>query len=369
MDSPIRTKSTSRSSAEVDWVTLRETGGTRLLFRPILVDNPHDQEAAVRGTFVHQRKKPSGVWEDYAPLQLTKLRDAEWVKLELRSEEVLKLFGELQALYAIVGEHGVPFGDHEFVPLGGNLKRLIREPGFAERLLSDAELDLVAAFVRWMASNQNEALQRLEADITASDLGAFDTLLATARLRQFDQTFHANAGNQEESFWQGFFKENSWVLARLFAHPFVLVEDQVFLGGKTITNRGGSLADFLYANQLTGNVLVVEIKTPTTKLLAREYRNRVFPISNDLAGAITQALHSRRTLIEQYKTLREEGESWAALSPRCLVLAGSIRHEKMTPAQKSSFELFRNSLRDLDLVTFDELAEQVSRLIALTAEA
>ena len=41
-------RSTSRSSAEVSDIALRETTMTRLVFRPMLVDNPREQAAAVK---------------------------------------------------------------------------------------------------------------------------------------------------------------------------------------------------------------------------------------------------------------------------------------------------------------------------------
>jgi hypothetical protein len=41
----------------------------------------------------------------------------------------------------------------------------------------------------------------------------------------------------------------------------------------------------------------------------------------------------------------------------------------MSADQRSSFELYRNQLRDLDLVTFDELAARVDSLIALLTDS
>jgi hypothetical protein len=365
----IRTVSTSSASADAEPVVLRETSTTRLLFRPRLVDNPKDEAAAVNGTFVHQRKKSSGSWEDYSEFPLSKLKDSEWVKLELHASEVLRVYRELDALYMIARQHGVPFGEREFTPVGENVRGLLRQPEIANSLLSDDELALVGAFVRWIDSNPDAAVRRLQEEVDARELASFDSLLAAARLRQFNDEFHANAANESEPFWQGFFGRNSWVLARLFAYPFVLIQEQAYVGGKNIANREGSLADFLYANKLTGNVLVVEIKTPQTNLLGRVYRNRVFPVSTEVSGAITQALHNRRLLIEEYKQVREEKESWAPFSPKCLVVAGSVKLERMSADQRSSFELYRNQLRDLDLVTFDELAARVDSLIALLTDS
>ena len=38
----ITTKSTSRVTAQVSDIAIRETTTTRLIFRPIIIDNPHN---------------------------------------------------------------------------------------------------------------------------------------------------------------------------------------------------------------------------------------------------------------------------------------------------------------------------------------
>ncbi len=364
----IRTKSTSRSSADAEPITLRETTTTRRLFRPTVVDNQKNPAASVRGTLAHQRKGAKGSWEDYSAFPLSALRDGEWVKLDLHAEELLRLFEELQALYALSARHGVPLGEREFIEVGRNVKAILDQPELAGRLLSDVELDLLGAFVRWLADNPAEAVTRLQRDVSTEHLSAFDSLLAAARLRQFKDEFHTNATNKSESFWSDLFKRSSWVIARLFSHPFVLIHDRAYVGGKFITNKGGSVADFLYENRLTGNVLIVEIKTPTTPLLEGEDRNRVFPLSQAVTAAVAQVLTYRRTLMEQYRQLRGDEETWAAFSPKCLVLTGSIKQEKMNSHMRQSFELQRSQLRDVDVVTYDELSVQIDAVLELVSE-
>ena len=97
MDS-FTTKSTSRNSAIVSDILLRETETTRLIFRPVIVENPHNKNACVRGHFIFQKKKVSGNWEDYNDFSLSKLKDGEWVKLELKAGEVHSLIDEFQPL-------------------------------------------------------------------------------------------------------------------------------------------------------------------------------------------------------------------------------------------------------------------------------
>ncbi|WP_331457100.1 hypothetical protein [Bacillus sp. LK2] len=57
MFTKISTTSTSQSSVVGgEDIVLRENTSTRFLFRPKLVNNIHDENAAVRGNFIFQKK-------------------------------------------------------------------------------------------------------------------------------------------------------------------------------------------------------------------------------------------------------------------------------------------------------------------------
>jgi hypothetical protein len=73
----IQVSSTSRRTAEVDPIVLRETSTTRLIFWPVLLDNPGNPAAAMDGKFIFERKSPSGQWSDYTTLPLSKLKAEE----------------------------------------------------------------------------------------------------------------------------------------------------------------------------------------------------------------------------------------------------------------------------------------------------
>jgi hypothetical protein len=80
MSNTITTKSTSKSSATGQDIELRATSNTRLIFRPEVVDNPHDSRASVRGTFIFQKKKGHSKWEDYPSFKLSQVREGEHIK-------------------------------------------------------------------------------------------------------------------------------------------------------------------------------------------------------------------------------------------------------------------------------------------------
>ncbi len=121
----IRIKSTSLSSAVTDPIILRERNTTRLIFKPLIVDNMRDRNAAVKGTFVFQRKTRSQEWVDYKELNLSQLRATEWIKLELKSAEVLKLYEALTDLYALHQQAGVTVGERRFLRADEGLGALL----------------------------------------------------------------------------------------------------------------------------------------------------------------------------------------------------------------------------------------------------
>jgi len=116
--------STSPSSADCTDIILRETTTSRLVFRPKLVDNPHEHAAAVRGIFIYQRKGAKNTWQNTDTIPLSALKKDEGYRLELASLELLNLVRELILLYKLHAKHGIPFGMTEFVPVDSAVANL-----------------------------------------------------------------------------------------------------------------------------------------------------------------------------------------------------------------------------------------------------
>ena len=338
----VTTESTSSGTAKVDEIVLRATATSRLVFRPMLVDNPHSKEASIRGEFVYQRKKPSGEWSNHSELKLSDLKAEQWVRTELHSGELFKLVDELTSLYELVAEHGIPFGKKKFIagPKSTLLADLLEKEGELKGLL------------------ETEDLERMN---------VFDLILGAAKLRKFLAIFDANSGNSSESFWQGLLKENSWVLSQLFAYPVVVIGDQAYVGGKSLSNTGGNIVDFVYKNELTQAIALVEIKTPTSDLIGQTaYRPpNVFRPSADLAGATVQLLTDKSSLLAEAHNLagKTTSEEFATFNPDCLLIVGSLTG--LEDDRLRSFELYRQGLKDVQVITFDELRRKVENLLAL----
>jgi hypothetical protein len=368
-DLTIRVSSTSRRTADVDPIVLRETSITRLVFHPVFLDNPGNPEARMDGTFIFERKTPSGEWADATDLPLSKLKAGEWVKIDLRAAELLALFEGLDSYYDLVREHGLVQGTQKFIPAPRSraLRSLVTNENQFQQALQDEEAAgaLLSGLIAWIAGNERAvAAARLDG-ISLDELQQFDAVLGLARLQRFCRELDANAPNADESYWQRTLQSNGWAIAQVYAVPIMLIQSQVYVGGKLLTNRMGNTADFLYENDISGNVVLVEIKTPVTPLIGAMYRNNVVNVSEELSGGLLQILNARQSLTENYSSLvTDDMASRRPLSPRGLLIVGSSG-QLHDHACKASFELFRSNQREIEIVTFDELRQKIGLMIGL----
>ncbi|MBS4028244.1 MAG: DUF4263 domain-containing protein, partial [Ignavibacteriales bacterium] len=204
-------------------------------------------------------------------------------------------------------------------------------------------------------------LQELQID----DLKKLNLISSINSLKNILTIWNSNKTNSNESFWQDFFTKNSWVIAQVFSYPVVLFKDKAYVGGKTINNQGGNVVDFIFKSGLIENILLVEIKTPTAKLLGNEYRS-TYCLSNELTGSISQLLKYKDEVQKNYFNLNQlDNENFFVFDPQCLLVIGSVEGEKWSHLQKSTFTLQRHNLKNVEVITFDELFKKVEMLIEL----
>ncbi|GAB3880731.1 hypothetical protein GCM10027612_08760 [Microbispora bryophytorum subsp. camponoti] len=170
--------------------------------------------------------------------------------------------------------------------------------------------------------------------------------------------------NKSENFWQETLTDNSLVLSQVFHAPLVLSEGQAYIGGKRLDGTGGKEVDFLLTNAVLGTGVIIEIKTPASRLLGTRYREDVYGPSAELSGAIAQALRYRETLTRHYKDLRAEDPRWESVDPLCAVIAGDATKQLDSRAKRESFELYRRSLKNVEILTYDELFAKVEHLVS-----
>jgi len=166
--------------------------------------------------------------------------------------------------------------------------------------------------------------------------------------------------NLPEGKWQTYLRDNPFILSMVFGRPIVKVGDQASVGGRKISGGGDKIADFLVRNSLTNNAALVEIKTPKSKLLNQSpYRKSVFTPAGELVGAINQVLDQKSKFEQDIANIRNRNRSLDVEAHHvhaCLLIG-------VLPSggdRVRSFELFRHNLKDVLVVTFDELLRKVA---------
>ena len=363
----IHVASTSSRTAECDPIVLRETERVRLVFLPELVKNEANPQACVRGTFVYQRKNATAEWAKSTEYSLSSLKSGEGYQLELRSSELFHLGQSVRSLYELFGQRGIPRGKSVFVKIEAGLARLFKLEQselleFFEEHSGDATA-ILSRLLGWLAESP-EALARFS-ELSLSELPSVSALLGLSSLKSALQYWSDNQTNDDEEFWQEAFAERAYILSQAFAYPVIVVKDKAYVGGKQFDYRHGKIADFLMAAESTNAALLVELKTPKTPILGLKYRDGVYPLSYELTSAIAQVLNYQRNLSLYFHSLTADTEKRLTIGQtRCLVVAGNSS-ELSAPGMKESFELQRDRLQGVTVVTYDELFLKLKRFVEI----
>jgi hypothetical protein len=124
--------------------------------------------------------------------------------------------------------------------------------------------------------------------------------------------------------------------------------------------------DFLFSGGSASEAILIEIKTPVTPLIQKQpYRGNVYAPSSKLAGSVVQVADYRGSLNRELDRLnRGKKYDLAAFKPKAVVIIGNSI-ELNNDKKIRSFQLFRSSLSDVEIVTFDELFLKIERLASL----
>lgn len=178
-------------------------------------------------------------------------------------------------------------------------------------------------------------------------------------------TWDNNKTNADEGFWQITFRENVYAISQVFAIPLVFIQEAAYVGGMNIDRQNAKLVDYLFSNESSQEAVLVEIKTPATKLLGPKYRGTYRP-SSELSGAVMQALDYRRTLSKNLTSVVEgTSHKLSAFAPKCVVVIGNGALELDNDLKRGAFEMFRSNSKDVEIITYDELFRKLEVLASL----
>lgn len=335
-------ESTSKLSAKGDDIVLRETKTTRLIFRPLVIDNPNDPDASVKGWFVFQKKKSADKWQDHNNFPLSKLKSGEWVKLELKSSEVKLLLDNFQILKSFYEKHGIVWGDVQFQITENNVSSVINQLSRLENK------DLIIS-----------ELEKLKPENISSLYDSLLLGLQAHKRKQAIETFETMLSDDAvESTWQKWFQDNDWVLGT----EFVEVLEERAIDTNNIT-------DYLM-KAYDGFLDIVEIKRPEGALkfwASNKDHDNVIP-SSDLIKAIAQAAKYIYEVERESNSVKflERVNKVKTIKPRCILIFG--RSNNWNDEEAEAYRILNSSYHNLTIMTYDHVLLRAKRILGLDQE-
>lgn len=186
----------------------------------------------------------------------------------------------------------------------------------------------------------------------------------------------------DEDVWQDFFERNPWIfgygISYIFNSPLKDKKLEQVVSGFDFNSRGKRVDVLLKSSGIVQSFCLGELKTPETPLLKVEknsYRGESWRISPELAGAIAQSQKAVQKSIENLHTKNEikeldgtlTGEKVFLYKPKSFIVAGRLSEfegeHDINEDKFSSFELFRRSMIDPEIITYDELYERAKFIV------
>lgn len=187
----------------------------------------------------------------------------------------------------------------------------------------------------------------------------------------------------DEGVWQNFFENNQWI----FGYGLSLIAcealdgeklEKVTTGANIFTGAGKRSDAVMRSKGFISSLVFGEIKTPDAPLLEKEtYRKPdVYQTSRELNGAVAQVQKTAEKAIRQISTdihrlYEDDGTPTdvqvSSIRPKRVVVLGNLVQLAVggnpNPEKTSAFEQYRNSIHDVEIITFDELYERARFIV------
>lgn len=368
----IQVTRTSAATSEVSAIEIRSTKTGRLVFLPELVINNTEPLACVKGNFVYQKKSVNDEWEDIRGVDLNRLKSGEGIRLEFHSKELRDFMLAIWQLYEIRRKEGglPPQAVAEFFKADESTKALLKlsEGELGALLQSDPQdgARLVGEIITWATAENNKGtLSAVVSSLKELDAAQLSLAVKVESLKRFHDTWEQNKNTDKEEFWQQTITEFPYAFSLMLPYSAVIVEKKAYVGGKRVDNSSGNLADYVIASKVGKNCAVVEIKTPCTSLVGAKYRGNSYAISSEVSGGLVQLQNYIHSLIH---TSHEKGflPEHSAFHPHGILICGTIA--SLGDEERKSFELFRNGIRNVQIICYDEFFGKAAEMLELLSD-
>ena len=368
-----------------------------------VVNNSNSPENCIDGKIVVYRKSKG---EQYSSEVITRssLKEGERYEISMTTEELYNFYKALGTLYnSFSNKEAGAIGTYvQFDDTPESIKRFLNTYPFQalsrdDPLIRNQIIDifseiicthpitegLLIELISKLNNLNNDSMGRLLQILSDSDRSKLieqlvdkdvETIQSTINLAELKHVKaiiekHLDCG--DEIKWQVFFEKHKWVLPLLFPVPVDIFLREPYVGGKTLENKDGKCSDFSVRNGITGELSLIEIKTPLTALVGRLYRNNTYGVSSDLTGAVSQI---SRNMWELTKNIdgyisnafrKSDSVRFDYYGSKGVVLAGTMQSLNDSSDKQISFSMFRNQLSDIIIVTYDELLQKIDNLITI----
>lgn len=317
-----------------------------------------------------------------------------------RTEIIAKFLEDGRGLTVVTiqsfnGNTGNPHNTH-FSFVGGQISKLLNffkniaavEFKNSDKVnITDTELRKLALSKEQVTTlihdNPDVFAEAVQAELTKEDivalgyrkkqLATFQKLLEDSEY--FEQIKATKRASGDEALWQMFFEKNQWVfgygLSYFFVTGFQDRKLEQVVQGHDLLSHGKRADGLMKTRGIINSLCFVEIKKHGTSLLeSSAYRPGCWAPSKELSGAVSQvqgtvaaAMHRLYGLIRPDSKVGDPtGEEVFNFKPRAFIVVGSLSEfmseHGVNTDKLRSFELYRNSISGIDILTFDELYER-----------
>lgn len=282
---------------------------------------------------------------------------------------------------------GTPFDGEHFEALTKLFATLVAHAaknGVAGKVVDLLDTDETTK-LGWMRKNSALAAHLVRHEFTERDvvslahrraeLGRFTALLRDRGA--FDAEKERLAAHGDESVWQQFFESNPWIfgtsLRLVCMSRFHEQRLEAVTTGSMVDEAGKRVDALMKTLGHVQSLCFIELKTHETKLVEQSaYRAECWAPSRELAGAIAQVQKTVHKAMLDVKFEPKDHDGFRLhtgfmFQPKAYVVIGSlsefVRGEEVSEPKFGSFELYRRSLINPEIVTFDELLARATALL------
>lgn len=235
----------------------------------------------------------------------------------------------------------------------GTLARILSTPELIEHL-SMNDRRAIQEFIPEFVKGMDFSLRSTNNIAFAKDgLGATQTIYLGKVVEEYERKLKTKS---TENTWQKLLRQH--ILILLHSYAAVIEKQSVDLDGK--------YPDFMLVDPY-GYLDIYEIKKPQTTILQHDKSRNNYYWTVEVCKAISQVenyidMTTRHCLDLADKIRRELGQQIKIVRPRGFVIAG-MRAQLTTEKMQEDFRVLNDSLKNIDIIFYDDLLENIKAML------